>query len=488
MKAQIRTLDILRLNIVALMTTVIAACGGGGSGNVTAGPNPPPPPPAARTPQQVVFVADDSNLGQRHVYAASDEGGTLVRLTPDFTNANGNAQSIFVSPDQQDVAYVADADMDNINEVYVVPIGGGVATQVSSGFPAGTQIYNIAWAPDSSQIAYVANPQGNAPRGFQHREVFLANRDGSSNRKINGSVGSPPVVSVFLIKWSPDSRYLLQGVFSLDPFHTLIGINTYDTTVGGPNSTRITPAHDWLNGERMGIDYAWSGDGTHVAYRSSYQTAGITELYTVLPDGSANTKVSGALVSGGNVDDLRWSPDGSRIAYRADQQVDQRFDLYVSSADGSSNLRINSGPRSTPGLYQWSPDSNQITYYADQDTADSNEVYVADADGSGSVKLHPPLAGQQFAAFPKWSPDGTQVLYLSNQDDVNSSGFYVSNADGTGNHLVSGPMVQNGSGIFAKWSPDSRRVAYTAGQNVANQWELFVSTADGLANSRSTLR
>lgn len=467
----------------------LSACGGGGGGGGGGSTVviPPPPPPVVRTPQSVVFIAEDPNLTQRHVFSASDEGSALLRLSPDFASANGNASRIAVSPDRQNVAYAADADAGNTFELYVVPIGGGTATRVSSGFPAGTVIGQIAWSPDSSQIAYVANPMGNAPRGFRLWEVFLADQDGSNDRKINGSVGSPPVVSVSLIKWSPDSRYLAQTVLSLDPFQTVIGLNTYDSTLGTPNSRRITPTLDYLNGERMSFDYEWSADSTLVAYRSSNQTAGITELYAVAPDGTGNTKLSGAQVSGGDVALFQWAPDSSRIAYWADQEVDNRFDLFVSNTDGANNLRISNGMSLGFGfstLIRWSPDSSQLAYSRDQDISNVDEVYIGNADGSGSVKLHPPLATGQFAVDPQWSADGQQILFRSNQDDVNTSGFYVSNTTGTGSHLVSGPQVQNGGVSLAKWSPDGSRVAYTARQDDATRRELYVSTADGLTNTR----
>ena len=49
------------------------------------------------------------------------------------------------------------------------------------------------------------------------------------------------------------------------------------------------------------------------------------------PDGSNNVKVSGTLVSGGDVDrKFSWAPDSSRIAYVADQDSDETDELYTS--------------------------------------------------------------------------------------------------------------------------------------------------------------
>ncbi len=65
------------------------------------------------------------------------------------------------------------------------------------------------------------------------------------------------------------------------------------------------------------------------------------EIYTVLPDGTGNTKVSGTLAADGDVQFISpWAPDSSRIAYRADQDTDNVNELYMSTADGVANAKI----------------------------------------------------------------------------------------------------------------------------------------------------
>ncbi len=411
-----------------------------------------------------------------------------MQLTPAFTNATGNAAAFSVSPDRQSIAYAADANMNNTFELFVVPAAGGTPVQVSGGFPVGTRINEIAWAPDSSQVAYVANPQGRAPRGFSHWEVFLVDRDGSNDRKINGSVGSPPVVSVSGIKWSPDSRYIAQVVLSLDPFQTIVGFNTFDTTAGAPNSTRISPTLDYLNGERINFRYEWSADSTRIAYLSSHEAAGTTQLYTAMADGSGSTRINAALVAAGDVYRFNWAPDGSRIAYQATQLSSARTDLFVSDFDGGNNQRINTGgtlqPNQTAEL-SWSPDSSRLAFRLDEDIDDVREVYVSSADGSSPVKVHPALAAGQAALNPIWSPDGQQLAYRSNADDVSTFELYISDVDGSGPVKVNGPLIQNGNvsgGV--NWSPDGLRISYVADQGQFGTVELYVSTVDGLSNNR----
>ena len=55
------------------------------------------------------------------------------------------------------------------------------------------------------------------------------------------------------------------------------------------------------------LEYAWSADGSRIAYRARQDTAGVTELYMSSPDGGVNEKVSGPLAIDGDVFVFSWS-------------------------------------------------------------------------------------------------------------------------------------------------------------------------------------
>ncbi len=477
-----------RLGIVTTIAASLslAACGGGGGGGGASPPPapPPPPPPVSRTPQKAVFMAEDTTLGQRHLYTAGDEGGDINPLTTAFANPDGDVFAYALSPDGRTVAYTADAEVDGDTDLYLVDVNGGTPAQVATGFPANTPITRMVWAPDSSQLAYVANPQGRAPRGFALHEVFLVERDGSNNRKINGSVGSPAVVSVSNPIWSPDSRYVLQTVKSLDPFQTQIGYNTYDTSLGAPNSTRVSPALDWRNGERIDFSAAWDSTSTRIVYKSDFETDNITRLYSTAVDGSGTIRLNGPLTSGGDVWSYRLSPDGRSVAYVADQATDGRYELFVRELDGSSVSRLTAslGSNSVP-TFDWSPDSTRIAFDDDRNTAGVRELYIANADGSSSTRVSRPIASGQIAWRPTWSPDGRSLVFLSNQEEPGRYEFYVVDADGSNERRIS--RMDNGGALGTRvWSPDSAKFAYTATQENPGIVELFVASADGNSNTK----
>jgi Tol biopolymer transport system component len=87
-----------------------------------------------------------------------------------------------------------------------------------------------------------------------------------------------------------------------------------------------------------------------IAYTADQDTVGVRELYVSKSDGTSNIKVSGSLVTGGNVASYSWSPKASQIAYSADQVTDNVVELYASKPDASQNAKISGASVGGPGV------------------------------------------------------------------------------------------------------------------------------------------
>jgi hypothetical protein len=76
--------------------------------------------------------------------------------------------------------------------------------------------------------------------------------------------------------------------------------------------------------------YKISADSSQVVYRAHQDTYGVIELYSVPIGGGTTTKLSGPMVTGGDVDLSIYyiSADCSRVVYKADQDTDEVFELY----------------------------------------------------------------------------------------------------------------------------------------------------------------
>src|SRR5690606_3617009 len=122
-------------------------------------------------------------------------------------------------------------------------------------------------------------------------------------------------------------------------------------------------------------------------------------------------KVNSTIVPGGDVDDdYAFSPDGTTIAYMADQDVVDVRELYaVEVANPGTSVKLNP-PLVADGdlcTFRFSPDSTKVGYCADQDVDATLELYVVElAVPAVSTKINPPLVagGDVQAATFRFGP------------------------------------------------------------------------------------
>jgi Tol biopolymer transport system component len=229
---------------------------------------------------------------------------------------------------------------------------------------------------------------------------------------------------------------------------------------------------------------------------------GGTYIYTMLPDGTDITSLSGANVSDHSP---RISPDGSKIVF--DRNGD---DIYSMNADGTNVINLT---KSVPNVYMgypsWSPDGSKIVYIYYQIITSSipyyftdNSIWVMNADGSNQTRLTadgpsaPSWSSTNKIAFvtnyngyshihtmdpdgsntqrltngtanhgaPRWSPDGSKISFASERN--REVGMYIMNADGSGEvRLVSKDTAFEWDWGPAAWSADGTRLAFSSKVN-----------------------
>jgi Tol biopolymer transport system component len=195
------------------------------------------------------------------------------------------------------------------------------------------------WSPDGNRIAYGAvpfgSPNGNSPDG----SVYLVSVDGGEHALIAESIGQVPGGEEGSgIAWSPDGTriaVLADGNFD-DPMpqgelyfmhpdgsgRRLIAENlVFDSPDGSPS-------------------IAWSPDGTRIAYATFSPVHHGVRFWSVQADGSTPILVFDPTSSqpedtefGGPI----WSPDGTRIAFRYDSRSLHRSYL-IANADGTGDV------------------------------------------------------------------------------------------------------------------------------------------------------
>lgn len=472
---------ILAFAATSLLT--LGACSGGGGGD-GGNPPPPPPPPVVRNPETLVFAAGDgvSDNGDTELYAVDEDGANRRLLSAPTTASDADIQAFAVSPDGQWVAYLSDPLAGfEIDALYVVPLDGSTAPRkvsrdVSSGL--NRSVRDFAWSPDSTQLAYSANLDGALPSAFFVNEVFVVNRDGTGETKINGSVGSPAAVEVRNPQWSPDGRYILQEVANFSSGSAsanAFALNVFDTTTGTANSRRLVTSNSTVRNPR------WSPDGNRVSYMADQLATADYQLFVIDVDGSPNTQLT---EHGDFNSDARWSPDSSTLAYLDHPSQPFPSDLITSAGTpgAADNVLVFVSPDGRRVFdFGWSPDGQQIAYSSNEAVENINELYVVNADGSGTpVKINGALPSNGDVLGFAWSPDGASIAYLADQDTDTFVDLYVSSANGGSNTWVSTGL--NGEEVvdFA-WSSDSQRISFSTGPDGRTPLPdtLYVSRPDG---------
>lgn len=227
---------------------------------------------------------------------------------------------------------------------------------------------------------------------------------------------------------------------------------------------------------RIGIpgdltDFAWSPDGSTIAYVVSASEFGGGSIDVVDADGSGNRTLvrSSTPLSG-----ISWSPDGRWIVYGQGiamaPKADNRYRLFARPTGGGAPVMLTHGP--DEGLLPaWSPEGTRIAYLSlsppfQPHTAAS--LTVMNADGSGATTVLR-TSGLHMSG-PAWAPDGRWLVVVDGQD------LRLVRPDGSGSHVIYRCRGDCASGA-PSWSPDGSQIALTVYHYA--RWRIVPITPTG---------
>jgi dipeptidyl aminopeptidase/acylaminoacyl peptidase len=299
--------------------------------------------------------------------AARAQDSSLDTILDSLAGAHGIRQ-VAISPDGQRVAWVAaDSTPSSPRGIYVCSLASRASTRrritAGSGDDASDEP-EIAWSPDSRQLAFLSNAQ--SPDQLQ---LYVANVNGGEARRltdVKGALNTP--------SWSPDGKSV-AFLFTEDaprvpgplepmmPPSGVIGGKIYEqrlTTVdvASLRTRQRSPADLYV------YEYDWSPDGkrfvltaAHGAGDGNWWVAGIYRLQA----DSGDTKLLDDPAQ--QIAAPRWSPDGTSIAFIGGLMSDEGStggDVFLLPAAGGEARNLTPGLKASVSGLVWQPGGAEI--------------------------------------------------------------------------------------------------------------------------------
>jgi len=308
------------------------------------------------------------------IWLVTIETGERRRLTTPPAQSLGDTGPVF-SPDGQTLAFRRTSSA-NANDLYVIPVSGGEARQVTSDRRFTT---NHAFAADGKELVFSSN-RGGTPSLWR-----IAVSGGEPRPTL------PHVQGAYFLAISRNNS-LAYSQISSDADIWRLDLDAEQAS----QAVRV------VSSTRQDTSPQYSPDGRRIAFRSD--RSGSDEIWVC--DASGANPVQLTSFGGPLTGTPRWSPDGLRLAF--DSRPAGHSDIYTVSTAGGALRRITS-EESEDVVPSWSGDADWI-YFA-SNRSGSWQVWKAPAAGGTAL---PVTRHGGFAALE--DPSGGVLYYAKGHD------------------------------------------------------------------------
>ncbi len=336
---------------------------------------------------------------QGNLFALDLKSGQASSLT-DFDAAKINPDSFSVSPDEEQIAYVAFEN--DQYAVYTMPASGGAVKKIVG---SADEIRNAVWHADGKRILYSQNTGG----AFQ---IFAASADGGNPAQITFGERD-----AFALDVSADGAKILYGA------------SKEESDVWGVNVEKAEefPFASDINAELWA---AVSPDNKTVAYQSIKNLSQGDKLFlgAILTRQIDSDAPPFQITASGGLP--VWSPDGKRLAFI--RLANDAYNLWTINGGGGEEKQLtNNGlpsvefttlpyNRTQTESFSWSPDGKNIAYISG---GGARNIWSVDADNeAGKIALTNNLDSNISVSCPLWSADGKHMAYSSKSEAVSATG------------------------------------------------------------------
>jgi Tol biopolymer transport system component len=431
----------------------------------------------------LAYIADQDTADVQELWVVDMTAavpGPLVKAAA--MPPKGNVWNMAWSPDSRRIAFSADAETDDVSELYVVDLTGPSpsAPVKLNNTLYGAQITGYKWAPDSTRIAFRLQP----PSGYPG-ELHLVDVSGPTPTppvKIATSgapSNNPPYIDKY--EWAPDSKSIAYDFSVVQPCDVGSCVDQEFFWVDVAGSPKLPAKIDDPTPCRGLFEWAYASDASYVAQhcRLYGKNLFLVALNSLGPP--APVQVNAPLATDAYITEWSPAPNGLQLVYEANQGVYTRgalFSVSVLSGKPGQPKKIVPEPAEGP---VWSPDSRWIAYWGASD-----KLYAIDMSSSAAVPILLDTPPVQFGAPHVKQSFSANSAYLATlgQQALNQPVYVVDFTTGAPGRVVQliDPIPETTPQSF-KWRSDSNAIAIYGTLEVKTRWELWYSLSPTTANS-----
>lgn len=379
----------------------------------------------------------------------------FVCIALGLTTLTGNAASplwmrdVQISPDGTEIAFCYKGD------IYKVSAGGGTAIQLTT-----QPSYECTpiWSPDSKQIAFASDRNGNF-------DIFVMPATGGTAQRLT-THSSSELPSAF----TPDGKYILFSASIQDPsqsalFPTTAMTELYKVPVNGGRTEQVlgTPAEAvcyapsgefFLYQDRKGFEDEWRKHHTSSITRDIWLYDTKTGKHTNLTNHAGEDR------------NPVLSPDGKSVYLLSERKGS--FNVYSFPLDNAQDLKAVTSFKTHPVRFLSMSHGGTLCYaydgeiYIQKDNATPQKINI-DIVRDDQDKIAD-LTFTNGATSGTVSPDGKQIAFI-----VRGEIFVTSTDYATTKQITHTPAREAG----LTFAPDNRTLAYASERN--GNWQLFLA-------------
>ena len=369
-----------------------------------------------------VETGDINTTATQQLYSVTLDGSNLVELNHTLSS-NSRIHSWAFAEDNSLVGYISQ-DVGSPNQLYVVTPDGMTRTLISnSGIVLG--VTQFAFAPNSNTIAFSEDANLNG-----QLSLFTNLVDGSDRIELieHVDVTNP---KLFSWQWSANSK----RVAFISDMRTQNIAELFSVESDGEWYRKINP--NLLPNGVVNDEWQWSNSGGYISFFADIESmTAYDELYVTSSDATTQNKVSLTLQSGVTIDpqSILWLGNDSRLLYQLQNAQGLNSAIYSVLPDGTSNQKVSHDLTTTMNILsplEESTDSTQVLFRVDHG---NGLISLHNASTDGSSISH--LSSVDNVAWADWLTDNSRVIYVATRPGETSQRLLSVLPNGTGEVLL----------------------------------------------------